>query len=238
MSTIKNGLTRTDRVTRRKCMGWLPGRLAGTQTCWTMDQSPTGTGESPVGWSFMKKLKPNNRKNIRSNSSLQANSRAISTEKLYTELSRMESFVTALLLPLLHSTTPSLCRGKDLSLSLRQHHFCNHSLPSFKPCSASQLGTLPACKMWNWGQQNYLLHLKMTGLLHSVETADICYVLNRGKLAGFVFWIFIYCLLWTRVIQALTRAFQITLFWGLTSSYTAQLCGIHTAVDNSISDYH
>lgn len=31
MSTIQNGLTRTDKMTRKRCMGWLPGRLAGTQ---------------------------------------------------------------------------------------------------------------------------------------------------------------------------------------------------------------
>lgn len=31
MSTIQNGLTRTDKMTIKRCMGWLPGRLAGTQ---------------------------------------------------------------------------------------------------------------------------------------------------------------------------------------------------------------
>lgn len=69
-------------MTRRKRSGWFPERLAGTQMCQTMEQSPTGTGESPVGWSFMKKLTPNNRQNISSNPSLQGNNRSIST---YTE---------------------------------------------------------------------------------------------------------------------------------------------------------
>lgn len=76
--------------------------------------------------------------------------------------------------------------------------------------------------------------MKRTGLLLSVETADICHVLTQGRLAGLVFWVLIYCLLQTCVSQALTRAFQINLFWGLRSSYTAQLCGIHNAVDSSL----
>lgn len=93
-------------------------------------------------------------------------------------------------------TRKALCRSfYNLVLSSLQQ-LCSHLTPATVQGNQAPISVLPAvssgpcqsAKCETKTKKNYLLHFKMTDLIHSVEIADICHVLNWGRLAGLVFW--------------------------------------------------